>query len=189
MKGKLIENNILYNGSQLSPLFSYLNYGLLGDSIISFLGPCHVDNKFMVDGEDVREKSIIKGDLMVHFIVEIFTQKHLAFAVSCQRLLGEMSLDVLKSLSLDEKISQMRRQGDDLYYKNQKFNISIATSSPVSCLIHFAVNVTQKGTPVETISLDDFKIKPQEFSKKVMESFCSEYDSIMEACCKVKPVS
>ena len=70
MKSLFIKENFKYDGSQLRSLFAYLNYGLLGDSIVSWIGPCNVDFDHMVDGEDLLQKSEIRSDNMVHFIIE-----------------------------------------------------------------------------------------------------------------------
>ena len=65
----------IYNGSQLKPLFAYENFKLSEDSIISWVAPCHVQLEHMVDFEDKIENSKIAGDLMLHFIVEVFPDR------------------------------------------------------------------------------------------------------------------
>jgi hypothetical protein len=178
MSWQFIEKTFAYDGTQLRSLFSYLEFGLRGDSVVSWIGPCQIDFKHMVDGEDLREQSPIQGAKMVHFIVELFG-KDLCTAVSVQRLLASIVKDSLN-------YSGLTRSGDDIYWDDRKLSISIATVSPVSALIHFAVNVTNEGTPVKTLSLEDLKVSPQTFATEVMKKISMEWEGIVFATQKVK---
>ena len=187
MKSKWIEKKLNYDGSQLRSLFAYLDHGVLGDSIVSWAGPCDVDLDHMVDGEDVLAGSSIKAKLMLHFVIEKFETK-LFSAVALQRLFAEIIIAHIKQTTQKSEIAlALVRCGDDIYYKNKKFNISIATVSPSSALIHFAVNIDGTGAPVETLSLAELGTKNTEaFSKAVMDQFCAEVQSMERACQKVK---
>ena len=186
MQSLFIEKKFKYDGSQLRSLYAYLEHGVLGDSVVSWMGPCDVSLTEMVDGEDLRSRSVIRGDHMAHFILEKFDVQ-LATAVSYQRLMGALTIDILRELSCEkEKIKSLRRKGDDIYLGEAKLNISIATQSPISSLIHFAVNISNKGTPVETLSLGDLQVSPIEFINKFMTSICNEVESIHRATQKVK---
>ncbi|MCL5046252.1 MAG: DUF366 family protein, partial [Actinobacteria bacterium] len=44
---------IKYDGRQLSSLWAFRNFGIQGDSIVAFRGPCHVELTEMVDLADV----------------------------------------------------------------------------------------------------------------------------------------
>lgn len=188
MQTKWIETGFVYDGSQLRSLFAYLGYGILGDSIVSWRGPCSVSFETMVDGEDLLAKSKIEGSDMVHFIVEKF-DCDLYAAVGFQRLLTAMAIDVLKNLSPDTaKVQKLERQGDDIFLSNKKLSISVATRSPGSVMIHFAVNVSNEGTPVETLCLADLNVNPQAFAEKLMAVFSSEMIEIQNATRKVRSV-
>jgi hypothetical protein len=185
MKTKWIEESFTYDGTQLRPLFSYMNHGLLGDSIVSWQGPCEIPFEHMVDGEDLREESPICGGNMLHFIIEKF-ETSLFAAVSLQRLLASLAIDLLNELN--PSLKGLFRTGDDIFIEDKKLSISIATQSPTSSMIHFAVNITNEGTPVKTLSLEDLNINPISFSKKLMERFSKEVLSIQEATQKVYAV-
>lgn len=157
-----------------------MNHGLQGDSMIAFEGPCDVSFEHMVDGEDLLAQSAIRGGHMLHFILEEFDAS-LELAVTRQRLLAAMARDLVSELS-GEKIE---REGDDLYWKGGKLSISIATVSPVSALIHFAVNVTNENTPVKTAALNDLKITPRHFAESLCTRFAKEVETIKQACTKV----
>ncbi|PWU21244.1 MAG: DUF366 domain-containing protein [Bdellovibrio sp.] len=181
-----IEQPMKYDGSQLSPLFSYRNFGLLGSSCIGFCGPCDVSPSEMVDLEDLRAGSAIRGSQMLHFIVEIF-DRELFSAVCLQRLLAEIIRSTIEDMT--GRAAGLWREGDDLYRgEDRKLSISIATSSTVSQLIHFAVNISNEGTPVATCSLEDFGIPAEALGRTVLAKLALEYESLVQATRKVRPV-
>ena len=90
-----IPKKIKYTGEQLSSLFAYLNYGVLGPSAVAFIGPCDISFANMKDGEDLREKAVIAGHEMLHFIFEIFDER-LITGVFLQRLFAAIIKDLLE---------------------------------------------------------------------------------------------
>ncbi len=189
MKQKLIETGFKYDGSQLKSLFAYLHHGVQGDSIIAWSGACDVSREHMIDGEDLAAESAIRGDQMLHFIVEIFGIS-LSNCVAVQRLLTAMAIDILRQQAGNHELAQtLRRKGDDIFSAGRKLSISIATVSPVSALVHFAVNISNDGTPVPTLSLSDLRVQPTPFAKALMAAFSEEMESIRAATCKVRPAT
>ena len=184
MKTKFIENEFEYNGSQLHSLFAYLTQGVQGDSVVSWVGPCAISTEHMVDGEDLLEGSTIRGGRMLHFITEIF-HLQLFGAVALQRLFASMCLDLAREL-VPDKAERMRRDGDDLWVDDGKLSISIATVSPLSGLVHFAMNVTNKDTPVKTACLEDLGINANQFANEAMARLSREIKGIQEATMKVR---
>ncbi|MCM2352799.1 MAG: DUF366 family protein [Pseudobdellovibrio sp.] len=173
-----------YDGSQLRPLFSYEHFGLKGNAMLSWVAPTDVTLTHMVDYEDKIEESKICGDKMLHFMIEFFPA-NLSTGVMAQRLLASIIKDLVQAKAPKATLS---RKGDDIYVGQGKLSISIASVSAVSTLIHFAVNITNKGTPVKTASLEDLKIKPDAFAKEVLKAFSSEFEDVMWATQKVKPL-
>lgn len=184
MKTYFSDQPLTYDGSQLRSLYCYETHQLRGDSICSWIGPCKVSNEYMVDGEDLFAGEEIRGAQMLHFIVEVFGAS-LKEMVTLQRLLSALTLETITTLKATQN-SDLHRTGDDIYLGKKKLSISIATVSPVSGLIHFAMNCTNEGTPVETLSLGDLDISPIELSRKIMDNFVKEYDEIVGATQKVK---
>lgn len=186
MKKKWINKVITYDGSQLRPLFAYESYNLLGESIISWIGPCDIPFDNMKDLEDVNAQSPIRGSLMLHFIIEIFHQS-LFSGVGLQRLFASIIKDEIQASLIKKKSKVMlTRSGDDLYYHDQKLSISIATQGVISTQIHFALNVSNKGTPVKTLSLQELGMNPKVLASAVMSAFAKEFNSIVEATKKVR---
>ncbi len=186
MKSRFVDSNENYDGSQLVSLRNYLKHEMLGDSVVAWVGPCEVEGDHMVDGEDLLAGSEIRGEKMLHFIVELFDSTLFA-AVGIQRLMAAIVKDALMLMSLEKLlICDLRREGDDIFVADKKFSISIATQSPTSSLIHFAVNVVNRGTPVPTISLEEFGLDAQAFALEVMQRLTTEVETIREATRKVK---
>lgn len=184
MKTKFIDSSFKYDGSQLHSLFAYLEHQVQGDSVVCWRGACDIPFMHMVDGEDLLEESLIQGSDMLHFIIEMF-DRGLREAVFAQRLFASQVMDLLMQKKPDLKL---RRSGDDIYWDQKKLSISIATRSPVSALVHFAVNISNQGTPVSTCALQDWNIDPASFAKECLQRFSEEYQSIVIATQKVKPV-
>lgn len=198
MKSKWLDQNLTYDGSQLRSLFGYKQTGLLGDLLVSWRGPCDVSNDNMVDMVDRLQGAKIQSQDMLHFIIEVFN-KPLVATVGYQRLfVGLLKDHICKSLSNDLKslpahleqfYVKLQRRGNDLYFEDRKINVSIATVSPISSLIHVGVNVSTEGTPVPTMGLQDFQIDPISFAKKMMNCWVKEYMSMIDATCKTTGVS
>jgi hypothetical protein len=189
MQSLFIDKKSIYDGQQLKSLFGYLTYGVLGNSIVSWIGPCNISFEHMVDGEDLLAGSKIEGAEMLHFIIEIF-DRDLFSGVSLQRLFASIIRDYLQDeASAALAGATLERDGDDIFWDERKLNISIATKSPVSTLIHLAINCTNRGTPVSTCSLEDLKLSPAKVAADVMTKFQREFDSILKATQKVRPVN
>lgn len=187
MNTLFIKNEFAYDGSQLRSLYAYLEHRLLGPSIISWIGSCSIPFEHMADGEDLLAQSPIQGDKMLHFIIEVF-DKDLFAGVSLQRLFASICKDYVESRSKNPQIKSLRRDGDDIYFNKQKLSISIASRSPVSIMIHFAMNITNEGTPVSTLCLNDLNLDPHTTAQDLMSLFQKEYMEIVEATQKVRPL-
>lgn len=177
-----IEHEITYDGTQLSSHWAYRTFGLLGDVILAFQGPCRVGLNEMVDLADVREGAYIDSPRMLHFLVEHFDQD-LERAVLRQRLLVALAGEILSWQKMGEGV---RRRGDDLFLGERKLSVSIATISPVSALIHFGLNIFTEGTPVPTVGLVELEVEPGWFAQALMDAYLEENQGIREAYWKVR---
>jgi hypothetical protein len=182
-----IKDEMPYDGTQLAPHWIYKNFGILGDCITAFTGPCHVKLDKMVDLEDVMGKAHIYSPLMLHFIAEFFGPG-LPLTISLQRLLIVAIKEELEDRAVPGRIT---RRGDDLYHIGiadvvRKLTVSIATLSTVSGLIHTGVNIHTQGTPVPAAGLSEMGVDPKPFAEKVMERFIGEIESMNKAACKVR---
>lgn len=184
MKFHFDDNLRPYTGKELAPLRNYLDYGLLGNSIVAWIGSCRVEFSEMVDGEDVRGGHTIAADKMVHFVLELFDVE-LATGVVLQRLFAQMIID---ELGTKDTFHRFKRQGDDVFFKEKKLNISIATRSINSVLIHIGVNVTNDGTPIATAALSDVNCDAKTFAVNMMTRVSEEWKDILDATYKVRSV-
>ncbi len=190
MKYHFIDEEFAYTGEELSNHWIYKNFGILGDSIVAFVGPCDIDKKRMVDLEDVLNDDQIYSTRMLNFIIEIFDM-NLREGVILQRLFSAIIQGKLMDLIGDNPNINLRRIGDDLFVnETKKLSVSICTVSPTSILIHAGLNIESEGTPVESAGLSSHfgiqQIKPLAIS--CMKTLAEEWEDIKLCCCKVKAV-
>lgn len=172
-----------YDGSQLRAHWILERCGLVGDAIVGFRGSCNVKASEIADLADLDGPGIA-GDDMVHFVWESFAAADLLLAVHRQRLLAAQAGEIVRELAPGTVV---RRDGDDLFLGDGKLSISIATATPVSCLIHFAVNVAPTGAPVAVAGLADLDIDPGAFGNTLLERVVTEQESIAAARAMVRP--
>lgn len=185
MKAHYSDKILAYDGTQLRSHFAYDTFQICGDSIVSFQGPAQVTLEHMVDKEDVLASAPIYSENMLHFIVEHFTD-NFEWIIACQRLLVSCMREDLQDC-LDN--TPFTRRGDDIYDENAKLTVSIATRSPVSCLIHTGINISSKNTPVLTKGLLDYQLIAQSFATSVMNRYIAEIRGMQTARAKVRGVS
>lgn len=184
-----LEQGILYDGLQLRSGWIKETSGLAGDSIVAFCGGADVPIEHMVDLEDVAANAPIFSEAMLHFIVEIF-DRDLEKMVLRQRLLIAILLEELKKFpACGHAGAQLERRGNDLYDGKAKLSVSVATTSPVSALIHTGINISNRNTPVKTKGLNDYDIGPKNLALAVMARFAEEMNGAAHATRKVRPVA
>ncbi len=182
MKSHFSDKPLTYDGTQLRSHFAYNTFNILGDSIVSFIGPCDVKIDKLVDLEDVHNKQFIYSENMLHFIVEHF-HRDLTLTIAWQRLLIDL---IIQEMGEDSESLRLQRRGDDIYDDINKLSVSIATSSPVSCLIHTGINISSKNTPVQTKGLEDYNINPQALATGVINRYRAEIEDMKKARTKVR---
>lgn len=184
MKSHWFRQDIVYDGTQLSPHFTYRHTGVAGDSICAFAGRVNVELSEMVDIEDVRAREAISSDRMLSFIIEIY-DVDLTGTVFLQRLF----MSILCQL-LNKRLGGLavERRGDDLFYSDRKLSVSIATRSTVSTLIHSALNIKGTGAPIPVSCLEEMGIDPEELARDAMRALCEEVDACRFARVKVRGV-
>jgi len=173
---KILPDTIKYDGSQIAPLWAY-SMGIKGDSIVIFRGAMDVTVENMKDVEDREAGKSIKGDDLIHIIVERFdSPASMRLAYYMQRLLIICVKDVLERRGISAV-----RNGDDLFVNGGKLTVSIASAGVSSEKIHCGINITTRGTPpeVRTASLEGSGIKDWEtFSREIADVFIHEIEDI-----------
>ena len=184
MKTKLLEQEIKYEGWQLSPHWIYKNFKIQGDAAVAFIGECEVKLTEMVDIEDVINNEPIYSKSMLSFISEQFNIG-LVEGIFRQRLL----ICIIKE-ALEKRGVFVRRNGDDLFVNDKKLTVSIATKSVNSILIHTGINIDSNGAPVKACGLEnDLGISDIEaFAAEILEKYSEEIDDIILASTKVRGV-
>lgn len=181
--GVFLENSIPYTGRELRPHFVRQEFGLKGDAIAIWHGPCEVRGSSLVDLEDRDAGDFIRAADMLHVVVERF-HPDLVEAVLIQRLLTSIAADLVREMSPTHRVL---RNGDDVMVDGGKLTVSIATISVVSSLIHLGINIDSAGAPVKTASLNELHIAPAAFAAELVNRFASEIEGIADALAKVAP--
>ncbi|MDO8527081.1 MAG: DUF366 family protein [Deltaproteobacteria bacterium] len=185
MQTKWIDRPIDYTGCELKSRWIFDQCGLQNDAILCFVGGANVPIEHMVDLEDVAANKPIYSEKMLHFIVEHF-DLDLERMVLRQRLFIAILKDELQK---NPQCNAILRSGNDLYDGKAKLSVSVATSSPVSCLIHTGINISSKNTPVLTKGLHDYDIDPKTLALSLMEKYAAEITGTKHACTKVRSVN
>lgn len=188
MKQKTLEPGMLYDGSQINPMWAFQALGIKGSSIVAWIGPMDIHSDELIDYEDVGLE--IKSQEMVHFIIEHFDAQpaDMRLCYHRQRILVMIVKDLLGEMGI-----KSLRKGDDIYVDGGKLSVSIATCSISSMKIHFAMNLTSQGTPedVETTGLTECtppltREDITELAKKISESYVMEISDIEEDITKTR---
>jgi len=190
---EFLPERIDYDGSQLSGLFGYKTIRAIDDSLIAFIGAADVREE-LVDLEDKLNNDFIKAELMLHFIL-IIHGNDLWRARLWQLLLVQKAFDAVKFLCKDTNIN-FEKSGDDIYVvtyqdgkQENKLSVSIAAISISGKeVVHLALNVSDRGAPVKTYSLNKLGIDPVELGSKILKDFLNEYESSRGAIYKVKGI-
>jgi len=180
----LVRQQITYHGSELRSGWIAENFGLHGDAIVAFVGPCRVPTEHLVDLEDQRAGAVIVAARMLHFIAEQ-APADLAVAVLRQRLFVALVAELLRAEGVTEGLS---RSGDDIFVNERKLTVSIATISPRSGLIHLGINVDPAGAPVPASGLQELGIDPWRFAERLLDAYVQEMAGIAHAQTKVRTV-
>jgi hypothetical protein len=181
MKTHWLDDRLTYDGTQLAAHWILARTGLCGDALVAFRGPCRVPREQIADLADVDGPGIA-GDDMVHCIWECFTAPDLLLAVHRQRLLAATAAELLRELAPGAAVA---RRGDDLFVGEGKLSISVAAPSGVSSLIHFAVNATPGGAPLQVATLRELGVEPRAFAARLLQAVADEQRTIDEARGKV----
>ncbi len=180
MKYLVADGRIDYDGSQVGSLWAYTCFGIQEDNIVCFRGGCNIPLNHMIDLEDKVHKEKIESPDMLHFIAEHFDEPSLRIAYARQRLLACIAAEVLKDLGFI-----VARRGDDLFYQGQKLSISIASTSAVSCKVHFGVNVECE----EYMSLGKMGITDADhIMRQVGERYAAEIEDMERDMRKSRPL-
>jgi len=184
MKLKVLDEIHTYDGCQMKPLWAH-SVGVKGSSIVAFRGP--MDVKDILDMEDVHTE--IKGDDLVHFIVERFAHPATMWgAYLLQRLLVLILCEQLAGYGI-----KAVRTGDDVYVDGGKLTVCIASASASSEKIHCGVNITASGTPQDVRVSSLIQLMEswsdeswRELAQAVGSAFVQELEDIEQDIAKTK---
>jgi len=183
MKCIILPDKFDYDGSQISSLWAYNNFGVQDDSVVVFRGACDVRIEHMIDLEDRRANESIRSEDMVSFIIEHFDSTDLKLIYARQRLFTAIVKEYLAGIGV-----QTNREGDDLFLDGKKLTVSIASTSAVSQKIHFGINVSHDiyGNMKEASIGEDDQVTS--FMYEVGEAYVREIEDIERDLRKSRPL-
>jgi hypothetical protein len=190
-----LSNQNTYDGSQLASRYTTEKYGIFGETILIFRGGMKLSPEEMVDIKDIVREShlneiLISSDDSLHFIVEEFDVQPPNIEIEYYRLqiLTQITIEILQNKGIE-----IRRKGTDMYIKNRKLNVAIATTGISSSKIHLGINIANTGFPSHVdaigllelgISLDDI----EELALEIAEKYSNEISKIKEDVSKTRPI-
>jgi uncharacterized protein len=178
------EESILYDGLQLRSGWIAEIFGLAGDAVVAFLGPCETPTEHLVDLDDREAGESLRAAQMLHVIAEQ-RPPEISLAVLRQRLLVAGLVEALRWCGVTGEIV---RSGDDIYVGGRKLTVSIATVSATAGLIHLGINVDPTGAPVPAIGLAELRVPPLALASTLLESYVREMAAAAYAETKVRSV-
>ena len=201
MNSKFVEETVPYNGVELRSGWVRETFGLEGDAIVAFHGPCSVKGDALVDLEDLAAGETVEGENMLHFIAELsgiglpgiaFLQRLLCIIAG--HAVEDACVRARQGKSASGVPCEVRRDGDDLFVGDGKLSVSIATVAPESGrpesgLIHVGLNITTAGVPVRAACLEDLGVDYRELAPLILKAFVCEVEGGLHASRKVKRVS
>jgi len=144
-----------------------------------------MDVKYIKDLEDEMANKAIKGDDLLHIIVERFdSPASMRLAYYMQRLLIVCIKEVLEAYGIKTK-----RNGDDLFVDDRKLTVSIASAGISSEKIHCGINLTTKGIPddIKAAALEDLGIAEwKALAKEIAVNYIDEIEKIEEDIAKTR---
>ncbi|KPL00057.1 MAG: hypothetical protein AMJ90_08915 [candidate division Zixibacteria bacterium SM23_73_2] len=185
MRSLYIKEKIKFTGEQLVPFWTFERFDLLGDSIVVFIGPCELQERYVIGIDHWKKKTEIKSESMLHFLVEHF-DLDLEKAILRQKILVNILKDKLNH-RLGGDVFQ--RWGDDIYDEDYKLTISTAARTDVSTKIHLGINITAKNAPVKAKGLSDYGIDPDDIAQVVMNQYRLDMRRIQERLVKTRKIT
>lgn len=182
MQFTVLVGDVAYTGRELRSGWARAQAGAPCDDVaVGFVGPCRVENKDLVDLEDARAGTFIAAARMAHVIAE--HPCTLESAVLRQRLMVALLCECLAGFDI-----VVRRDGDDVYYRDRKLTVSIAAPSKRSSLIHLGINVDPAGAPVPAVGLEELGVEPRRLLESLLARYATELESCRHAGGKVREV-
>jgi len=184
MKSLFVSEEIKFSGEQLFSHWAFTKFDLLGDNIVGFIGPCELDEKYLVGIDYYKRKTQIRSEKMLHFVIEHF-DLDLEKAILKQKLLVSILKDKLNHRL---KGDILQRWGDSIFDGDAKLTISTVTRTKVSTKIHLAVNISSLNTPVKTKGLEDYNLDAVEIAQVVMNQYRLDLRRLSERLVKTRSI-
>jgi len=191
----IVKNLGMYDGAILQDRFAYDFFKektMRTGNIIAWRAPAEVNEKFMVDKQDLIDKDFIYSDDMMHFCIEI-PDVSLFAGVCFQRLYCNMIGNILaryvkSSVEIDGDdifVIKEHNQGGVIQQKG-KASVSIAKHCNDAVLIHIGINVKAgKRAPAFAFSTNLTDQESEAFMRECISAFYEMIHDIFIATTKI----
>ncbi|MBN2543050.1 DUF366 family protein [bacterium] len=169
---------------EIKPHWALEKFGLVGDSIVAFSGPCNIKPEYFVDIVAAKRGKEIFSKNMLHIVVEHF-DTDIEKAILKQMLLISIIQEKLENRITERTIL---RWGDDLFDENCKLTTSAVIKTLISTKIYVGINISSEGTPIKTRGLEDYGIDPFELIEAVINQYRVEIKQLTEKSCRIKAI-
>jgi len=182
---KILPEQRALSGDEILPHWALRNFGLVGDSIVSFIGDFNVPPERWIDLDSIMHGNHFPSTKMLHFIIEHF-DTDLKEAVLRQYILLSILEEKLIhriSASTDHRLTRL---GDDLFDGENRLSITAAGCTLVSSKIHLGVFIDLPGKGFKGLS--EFGVDPLELAEVVICQYCAEMRRLSEKAWRMRPI-
>lgn len=191
----IVKNINSYDGSILQDRFAYDFFKekvMRTGNIIAWRAPAEVNEKFMVDKQDLIDKDFIYSDDMMHFCAEI-PDISLFAGVCFQRLYCNMVGNILVKyvgapieIDGDDIFVMKEHNGGGIVQQKGKASVSIAKKVNDAVLIHLGINVKAgKRAPAFAFSTNLTDEQCEQFMRECINAFYEMIHDIFIATTKI----
>ncbi len=184
MAFKFLEEKRTLSGDEMFPHWALRNFGLLGDSIVSFIGDFKVPPERWIDIDSIMHGNNFPDTEMLHFVIEHFGSSLQETVLRQSLLVSILEEKLLHRIKSNDH--QLTRLGDDLFDSENRLSITAVGSTLVSTKIHIGVFTKSPGKNYH--GLEDYGVIPEELSEVVVCQYCAEMRRLAEKTWKVKPI-
>lgn len=167
----------------MKPHWAFLNFDLVGDSLVMFCGPIEVGPEDMIDLRERKRGTVFpRGDLL-HFVIEHFGD-------DIEK--GVLRQNILVSIS-EEKLAhrlgsrRILRWGDDLYDEDNRLTITAVTQTPVSVKIHLGICI-DPDEAAGFVGLRSYGLDPAELGEVIGNQYRADMKRLREKCWRMRPL-
>ena len=185
MQYKILKEKRPLSGDEMLPHWAYRNFGLLGDSIVAFIGEFKVPPERWIDLESIMHDRRLPDTDMLHFVVEHFDNNLREGMLRQYVLVSILEEKLLHRIPNDGH--KLVRLGDDLFDGENRLSITAAGCTLVSVKLHMGIYL-EAGPARGVHGLGAYGVDPMELADVVISQYRTEMRRLSEKAWRMKPI-